>query len=72
MKKAERLRKQWENKGNPLCDHPVLDKEYIEGLILVTVYVLPVVNALRLRNWSKNLKLIVGAQSQNDTLPGVV
>jgi hypothetical protein len=31
MKKAERLSKQWENKGNPPCDHPVLDKEYIEG-----------------------------------------
>jgi hypothetical protein len=31
MKKAEQLRKQWESKGNPLCDHPVLDKEYIEG-----------------------------------------
>lgn len=31
MKKAEQLRKQWENKGNPPCDHPNLDKEYIEG-----------------------------------------
>jgi len=31
MKEAERLRKHWEAKGNPACDHPYLDKEYIEG-----------------------------------------
>jgi len=30
MKKAEPLRKQWENKGNPPCDHLTLDKEYIK------------------------------------------
>jgi len=31
MEKAEQLRKRWESKGNPPCDHPVLDKEYIKG-----------------------------------------
>ena len=29
--KARRLREQWAAKGNPPCDHPTLDKEYIEG-----------------------------------------
>jgi hypothetical protein len=29
--KAERLREAWAKKGNPSCDHPRLDKEYILG-----------------------------------------
>lgn len=31
MKKAEQLRERWKNKGNPTCDHPDLEKEYIQG-----------------------------------------
>jgi hypothetical protein len=31
MKQAIALRKRWEAKGNPPCEHPNLDKEYIEG-----------------------------------------
>ena len=30
-KEATRLRKMWEAKGNPPCDHPNLDKEYYLG-----------------------------------------
>ena len=31
MSEAETLRKRWARKGNPPCEHPKLDKEYIEG-----------------------------------------
>jgi len=31
MKKASRLRKEWAERGNPPCDHSVLDKEYHLG-----------------------------------------
>jgi len=31
MKQASALRKHWKTKGNPPCEHPNLDKEYIEG-----------------------------------------
>jgi hypothetical protein len=31
MDKARRLRAAWEKKGNPPCDHPNLDKEYMAG-----------------------------------------
>ncbi len=30
--KAEKLRKQWISKGNPPCNHPVLDNEYMGEL----------------------------------------
>ncbi|MFC2063310.1 hypothetical protein ACFLS8_05155 [Chloroflexota bacterium] len=31
MEEAKRLKRQWENNGNPPCDYPDLDKEYIES-----------------------------------------
>jgi len=31
IKKGEQLRKEWAEKGNPPCDHLVLDKEYHLG-----------------------------------------
>ena len=31
MKKLAALRRAWEAKGNPPCDHPNLDKEYDLG-----------------------------------------
>jgi hypothetical protein len=30
-KKGAQLRKEWAEKGNPSCEHPVLDKEYFLG-----------------------------------------
>ena len=29
--KAAQLRRAWEDKGNPLCDHPRVEKEYDLG-----------------------------------------
>jgi hypothetical protein len=31
MKDASRLQKEWENKGNPPCEHPYVEREYDLG-----------------------------------------
>ena len=32
LDKAEELRQEWEVKGNPPCEHPKTDREYIRGM----------------------------------------
>lgn len=31
MEKVPEIRREWEAKGNPPCDHPVTEREYYRG-----------------------------------------